>query len=616
MFDLFRNSVLVKVFLIIIVASFFYFGIGGLSPSNKRQYLVEIGDTRITNFDVQAYLQRNRQMQDEDNIKQAYIFLQKRAYLIEGGKKIGIEVPPNQLNQVIKSEPAFKDFNGNFDVEKYRSFINNTYHSDFLFEDEMKKNMIFTYMTYYLNNNHIISDYQLLQYLTVYETKKEIQSVSFPVADYQVQVHYNEDELKSFYEEHQEAYKQYQSVRFEYLHLTPDWMMKQVQIPEETLQAYYENNKGANPKRMVSHIVLMFPQSQTLDEQVKSSLRRQAELILEKVKQQPEKFADYAQKYSQDASTAQFGGSVGIIERNGQYYEAIEDAVFSLGTGQIHNQLVETEDGYHIIKVDAAMDWVSYDRDRTGIEYVLKYNQAKEKLITLRDELSEASFNESKDLHKVSEKELGLDIVQSSEAWVTKQQALLQGLPVEVIETLFDPISISDKSNSEVINVGDSYWIVRVIEDRPARLLDFNEVKQQVVNDYTMMKAGELALADVNKRFSQLSSGQNVLLNWTHPLVMSIEKAESDLSQEEYIKFLSTSPNKNGQPGYYLLDKKSQPTIVRVNSQTLDYPFGQEKIKLSFEKSRDMIAKKNEIAILAYFYQNIKRRQGNVSLDF
>ncbi|MCV2509550.1 MAG: hypothetical protein N4Q32_03835, partial [Neisseriaceae bacterium] len=139
--------------------------------------------------------------------------------------------------------------------------------------------------------------------------------------------------------------------------------------------------------------------------------------------------------------------------------------------------------------------------------------------------------------------------------------------------------------------------------------------KQQVANDYILMKAGELALSDANRKFNQLKSGETVLLNWTNPLVMSVEEAKANLSQDEYINFLSTK-SKNGQPGYYLLDKRSQPTIVKVNSETLDYPFSQEKIKLSFEKSRDMIAKKNEIAILSYLYDNIKRKKGNTSLDF
>lgn len=612
MFDFFKNSKIIKALLVIIVVSFIYFGLGGAFFSNS-QYLVEIGDIRITNFDVSNYLHRFYPVQDVGDIDQAYRALQKKSYLVAGGKRLGIEISPNQVSKAIKSEPSFRGLSGAFNIDLYNNFIVNAYYSPILFEGELKNNIIVDYIHYYANDNHVIPDNQLKQYLSLYETKKEIQSVSFLAANYKNQVNYNDNDLKNFYTEHKEAYTKDESIQFEYLCLTPEWMMDRIKVPAEEIKDYYENNKAKSPRRMVSQIVFAFPKAEVLSESVKLALKQQAEFILKQAQQAPEKFSFYAEKYSQDASTAKFGGSLGLIEQNEQYYAAIEDAVFGLKTGQIYNQLVETSDGYHILKVDAAMNWKSFFQDKPGIEYVLRYSKIKDRLVILRDQLSEASFKESTNLAKVSQDILGDNLVQSSNGWVTKKQALLAGLPVEVIEVLFDHQSISDQVNSDVIHVGSDYWVVRVTKVQPAQLLSFDEVRDQVVRNFILQKAEKLANTKANQVFKQLESGQVVALNWSHPVMISAGDVKNDFSLEEFVKFLSTHSQGN-HPGYYLLDKRLQPTIVRVNSEKLDYPFSQDKITLAFEKSRDIFTKKNEIAILAYLHSKIRRKTGNVRL--
>ena len=68
MFDFFKNSILVKIFLAVIALSLLYFGFSGVG-SFKGNYLVQIGDTQIHDFDVKSYLQRTNQPQDDIYIK-------------------------------------------------------------------------------------------------------------------------------------------------------------------------------------------------------------------------------------------------------------------------------------------------------------------------------------------------------------------------------------------------------------------------------------------------------------------------------------------------------------------------------------------------------------------
>ena len=388
-------------------------------------------------------------------------------------------------------------------------------------------------------------------------------------------------------------------------------MMTKVPLKEEEIRNYFDNNHADSPKRMVSHIAFAFPDGVQTDEVTKASIFQQAFAILKKVEAAPEDFEIFASKYSQDKSTAQFGGSLGLLEKNGQYQKALEEAAFNTPPGKIYPQLVVTDDGYHIIKVDAKIDGKDYAEDKPGIAYLLRFNKAKSVMAELRDKLSEAAFRESKDLHKISRQELGNDIVKKSEGWVSKQEAFLKGVPVEVIESLFDPLSLSNHVNSDVINVGNNDWIVRVTAVRPARTPPLDEIRDKVIADYKLQQATQMALSDAQNALSQLQQGKMLPLTWSAVQTLSVDEARNRLPPGEFNQFLLARPLTG--PVYYLI-KRASPVIVAVLSQKLDQP-SEDKIKFIFGKANESIGHKNEVAMLSYLYRKINRKMGSVQLD-
>lgn len=608
MFDFFKNSILVKIFLAVIALSLLYFGFSGVG-SFKGNYLVQIGDTRIHDFDVKSYLQRTNQPQDEEHLHQGLIDLQKRAYLIEGSKLLGIEISGKQVGRLIQKEPAFRNGSGHFDQNKYQEFINNTYKTEALFAQELKNNLLFNLVDYLISQNHIISNYQLLQYLSIYKTVKKWQEVPFLASDYQDKVVVNDQALHDFYSKHKDSYALDAAVQYEYLYLTPEKLMNSIKVAKEEIQNYWRSNKLGAPKRLVSHIVFAFPSQSLISGEGKAAIKKQALGVLAAVRARPELFSLYAAKYSQDRATAQIGGSLGLIEQNGQYYLEIEKAAFAAPVGKVYKDLVETKDGYHIIEVNAEMNWKDYQQDKPGIAYVLKYNKAKDELTNLSEGLSEVAFNDSKNLSRVSEKELGNNLTQESAGWVTKKQAIVGGLPPEVIETLFDSNSIKDKTNSDVINVGNQYWIVRVKAYRPARQQSFIEVKEQVERDYRLMQSHQLALEAARHTLAVLQQGKEVTLNWSKQYAFTLEEAKLQLPLEDYRKLLETGPG-----NYYLVEKRTNPVLVWVEEEVLQNPNDQEKLKLSFDQSHAILTKKNKVALLSYLQKHIKRYKGDAKL--
>ncbi len=85
--------------------------------------------------------------------------------------------------------------------------------------------------------------------------------------------------------------------------------------------------------------------------------KAKAEEVLKKAKAEKANFAELAKQYSEDTGSAQKGGDLGFFTRE-EMVKPFSDAAFSMKPDTVSN-LVQTEFGYHIIKVT--------DRKKAGI---------------------------------------------------------------------------------------------------------------------------------------------------------------------------------------------------------------------------------------------------------
>lgn len=85
-------------------------------------------------------------------------------------------------------------------------------------------------------------------------------------------------------------------------------------------------------------------------EDPKGEKRKQAETILAELRGGAN-FAELAQKYSEDAATAQRGGAMEPLITRGMLVKPFEDAAFALPEPGALSGVVETQYGYHIIRL-------------------------------------------------------------------------------------------------------------------------------------------------------------------------------------------------------------------------------------------------------------------------
>lgn len=155
-------------------------------------------------------------------------------------------------------------------------------------------------------------------------------------------------------------------------------------ISEDDMKKYYEDNKDDFYTDTVtaSHILIKTQDDEgnELSDTKKKEAKKKAEEVLAKVKA-GEDFAELAKEYSEDSS-ASSGGDLGTFGR-GQMVTEFEDAAFAMNAGEI-SDIVETEYGYHIIKVTDRVDkQESYEDVKDQIKSTLvseKYSEYIEKL--------------------------------------------------------------------------------------------------------------------------------------------------------------------------------------------------------------------------------------------
>lgn len=121
-----------------------------------------------------------------------------------------------------------------------------------------------------------------------------------------------------------------------------------IKVNEREIKEFYETYKDSLPQESdgyeLAHIYII----RKVTETEKNLAKQKALQILDSVKKGMD-FSELAKKYSDDSLSGTKGGDLGFSKR-GVYVKEFEEAVFTLPVGQI-SDLVETEYGYHIIKI-------------------------------------------------------------------------------------------------------------------------------------------------------------------------------------------------------------------------------------------------------------------------
>lgn len=160
-------------------------------------------------------------------------------------------------------------------------------------------------------------------------------------------------------------------------------------ISEDDIKNYYNQRPNNLEKIKISHIFIKLDPSRGITKDV---ARAKADLIAKRAKA-GEKFENLVDEFSDDPVSKKRGGDIGYISR-GRLSTEVENKIFSLREGEISDP-VDTENGFHVIKVTEGAKIPPLDQVKGMIEVELKKKALSEYTKNLREKMGAEIFEDN-----------------------------------------------------------------------------------------------------------------------------------------------------------------------------------------------------------------------------
>ena len=377
-----------------------------------------------------------------------------------------------------------------------------------------------------IQNLELVTDTEVEQDFRTEADKAKLKFIEFKHADYTTTVEVDDAEAEAHFEKNRDTYKAEEQVKIRFIKVTPaDY------VTEADVQAYYDENPGeftTVEAVRARHILKEFPDNVT-DEQ-KAEVKTAAEELLKTVNEELAKgatFAELAEKHSEGPSASRGGALTGSNSKlppgayfaRGDMVKPFEEACFdTLKPGEV-SELIETQFGYHIIKLEERkppearpFDQVQYEIQQKLLK-IRGVDEARKVATDLLYEVEIQDYDAAIGLERYQDKAFS---VQETELFSRDAATIPQIGPkwsyLGLTEALFDmevgviKVVEGKKSDGDV----EAFFVATVLEKKPAAIPPFEEIKATVIEDVRQQKVKERALADAQNLVNQHKADESL----------------------------------------------------------------------------------------------------------
>ncbi|MBM2883809.1 SurA N-terminal domain-containing protein [Chromobacterium phragmitis] len=505
-----NNKTVIQVILGAVALTFVGFGVSSYTGATDDPYLVKVGSTKIYKRDLDRALEG--QASDPATRQAMLENMIRRELLLADARDHGGTISPDQLRKFIAAIPIFQE-NGQFSPSRYSEFLKSRYPSAEAFEAEISRDLLVRSQLDSVAGTQFVPDVVVNHVAALLGEGRELQALLIKPSDFAAEVKTDDAAIKAFYDANAKRFRSAEQVKLDYVLLSQDAVAQGIKISDADVQKYYDQHKAdlAGEQRRASHILLAVDKSAKPEQ--KAKIKAEAEAILKEVRANPSKFAEIAKAKSQDPGSAEKGGDLGFNAR-GVMVKPFDDAVFAMKPGQI-SDLVETEYGFHIIKLDEVKSQ-TLDQVKGAIVDKLQKQKAAALFREQSDKLNEVSYQQADSLKGVVDA-LKLEVKHSG--WIQRNQPAqddLLGNP-KLLQAVFSDDVLKKKHNSEVVDVGGGRLVVaRVAEHQPERQLPISEVRDQIKGELIARDGAKLADKKGQALLAELKAGKNIdAQQWT-----------------------------------------------------------------------------------------------------
>lgn len=540
--------------LVLIFPSFVFFGIQGYNSFvEKEGALATVDGAPVTQQEYDAALRdhtdRLRQqigtnfdpkLLDTPEVRSAVLerLLLDRALANEANQS-NVVVTTEQLRDFLSNVPNFQD-NGKFSYDRYKAFVASRGMSEAAFEQNLRNDMRKQLYLQAVVESALVPKQVTERIEQILLQQREVRELRFPAEQYASKVTVSDAQIAEYYQANRSQFETPESVKLEYLVLSPETIAGNIIVSEDAVKNFYEQNKsryGTEEQRRASHILI------TAEGSDKAAARKKAEEILAKVRANPKEFAALAKMNSKDPGSAAQGGDLGFFGR-GMMVKPFEETVYRLKNGDI-SDVVETDFGFHIIQVTDVKpaQAKALAEVRGDIEREVRNQQAQKQYAESSDQFTNLVYEQADSLQPAATK---LNLKTQNVDNVTRS-GLAPHITPRVVEAIFTDDALKNRRNTQAIEVAGSTLVsARVVEHRPVSVQPLEKVSAQIKQLLERREAARLAREAGEQRLVALRkqpADKAQEAGFSAPKWVS-RRQPQDLPPDALTEVLRTSPDK------------------------------------------------------------------------
>ncbi len=573
MYDLLYNhKKLVQIVLAVIFLPFAFFGMDSYFRTGDRSDgVASVGGQTVTEQEFALALQeRQNELQrmaggrmdpallDSAELRFAVLDgIVRQRLLINQAVRGGLLVSDQQLQQLISEQTAFQE-DGKFSHVRYEELLRRQNLTPLGFENSLRRDLMVERVSTAYRATAIVPNAVVERLLRINSQQREVSQSVLAPQNFVAQVKLEAGAAKQYYDARPNEFQLPDQARIDYLVLTLDAIAAQIEVSADEVKQFYEQNLKQYAKgdeRQASHILVAVDAKASAEQ--KQAARAKAGQLLQQARQDPAAFAALARKNSQDPGSAANGGDLGFFPR-GTMTKSFDDAVFQMKAGEIAGP-VETEFGYHIVRLTAVKGGRGLEDAKQQVALDLKRQKAGKKFSELAEQFNNLVFEQGDSLKPAAD---ALKLPIQTSTWQTRSggdNKLLNN--PKLLQAVFADDAVKNKRNSEVVDVGNNTLIAaRVAEYKPASLRPFEEVGAEIAKRLTLQQAAQLAAARGRELLAKLKQGETVAVTWDAAKRISRDSPQGYEPQllvgafkTDVAKLPAYAGIENGQDGFVLL---------------------------------------------------------------
>jgi len=511
-----------RILLGLIIISFALFGVDAyFKGGGSGQWVAEVGKQKISALEFDEKLKqeqtRLRSLGEKDpakleskELKQSILDqMIRERILVQAALERGYVISDDALLPSVVNDPNFQE-DGKFSEQRFELFLRQNRISRAQYFQSLGKEALVNNMMGVPLVTAAVSKNTVQRLAVLVAEEREVSKAVVGVDQFIAKDKATDAEIDAYYKAHPELSRVAERARIEYVVFSPEAMLPLVQLTDADIKDYYEQHASefSTPEqREISHILIRLAPSAS--EAEKNAAEQKVQQILQEAHANPKKFGELAKQYSQDPSTADKGGDLGVITP-GSIFPEVAKLAFEMKAGEVAGP-VRSPAGLHILLAKSVRPGVqrSFAEVKDAVSESARRQAAMRRFNEEADKFGDLVYAQFSSLKPAADQ---YKLTIKTTDWFGRNgpaEAILKN--EHLMQAVFSDEAIKQHRNTEAIEVAPNTLVAaRVAEYTPPGQKPEAEVRADIeralAREHAMKAAEEAGKAYV----AQLRQGQAV----------------------------------------------------------------------------------------------------------